>query len=319
MRILQLNNIQNTNFKSGLTAQILERESCIVPKQVENYFKNSPYNCNYYNFKNLDLKDNKAYALALRMCAEIFKNFSRNHNYSGYSYLKPKVFPSDIIVYNRDNLPDNMDSSKKDEFMKAFHTIGSYVPWSGTVIKNLKSSINIGSILIPNSIKKLEQLNEISDINKKEGFHSSGHFLSIFIHEWIHSIADYYLYQATDGGGKYDATLRAVKQKRLNDRENEIVRDILGEYASKQKDHQYSEVVAEAWAKFICDSLDKDCVHFKQDPVELMKNTPKEFRKILKKVSTIDVYEYSYITGKDKPSNRKAICFYPESHKQKTK
>ena len=229
MRILQLNNIQNTNFKSGLTAQILERESCIVPKQVENYFKNSPYNCNYYNFKNLDLKDNKAYALALRMCAEIFKNFSRNHNYSGYSYLKPKVFPSDIIVYNRDNLPDNMDSSKKDEFMKAFHTIGSYVPWSGTVIKNLKSSINIGSILIPNSIKKLEQLNEISDINKKEGFHSSGHFLSIFIHEWIHSIADYYLYQASDGGGKYDATLRAVKQKRLNDRENEIVRDILGD------------------------------------------------------------------------------------------
>lgn len=309
---MQINNIQQNTFKSGLTKQILEREANVRPKQIENYFKHSSYSTSRYDFKNLDLKDNKAYAAAFRMCAEIFKNFARKHHINGLYYTRPQVFPSDIIVLDEVDLSDDCPDGKKD-FMNSFHCITSHIFQLDSFIKSKSNDISIGSILVPNIFNTLEQINEISEHNKKTNFHSSGHFLNLFVHEWIHSLFDHYLYMETSGqsNSNYESTYNQYDSKKLNKKENEIVEDILGEYASKYCKHQYGEIIAEAWSKFICDSLDKDGVHFKKDPVEVMKKTPKEFRKILEKVSTIDIYEHNYLTGKDKLSCRKPICFYP--------
>ena len=72
--------------------------------------------------------------------------------------------------------------------------------------------------------------------------------------------------------------IKTLQNKRLLDNENSIVYDI---YATKPY-NQYLEVFSETLTKFICASL-KGC-EIKSNPIELIKNTPKEFQEILKKV-----------------------------------
>ena len=82
------NNIKYNTFKSGLNKQILQKEARVRPGQVENYFiRNAGYRNGLRDFKNIDLKNNKAYAVAFRLCADIFKNFSKKHNYSNMSWI----------------------------------------------------------------------------------------------------------------------------------------------------------------------------------------------------------------------------------------
>lgn len=311
---MRINNIQNNTFKSGLTKQILEKEAHIKPKQVENYFKNSPYSGRVPYFKNIDLKDNNAYALGVRMCAEIFKNFSRKHNLSGLSYAAPKIFPSDIIVFDKADLSDDLSNEEKKDYMNSFHAISCYIGKYNSPLKGLKKSIIPGSILIPNIVNRLKKLNELAEHNKKTNFHSTDHFLDLIVHEWLHCIEDNHLYSAIEAGGNYDSTVKHHGEKHLSKRECEIVADVLGEYSAECRKNQYNEVVAEAWTKFICESLDNDSVHFKKDPIEEMRKTSKEFQKILKKASTIDIYEHNYLTGEDKlrQFNNK-ICFHPSA------
>ena len=309
---MQVNSIQNNSFKSGLTPQILKNEANVNPKKVENYFKNSPYNSNRYDFRNLDLKNNKAYALAFRMCAEIFKKFSRKHNYGGRQYLASQVFPSDIIVFDKEDLADNLS----DAFMWSFHTVSCDISKHDSHFKNLKYTLGMGSILAPNVFDSLKKMNEYAEINsnRQNYYHSSSHFLNWCVHEWIHSISEYYLYRESAGfcGSNYEATVHHRQNAQLNNQEKQIVRDVLGEYAANAKTNQYDEIIAEAWTKFICSSLDKDSINFKKDPVDVMKKTPKEFRKILKKASTIHFYDYNYLKKETEPSSRSAMCFYPK-------
>ena len=64
--------------------------------------------------------------------------------------------------------------------------------------------------------------------------------------------------------------------------ENEIIYNELGEYATLPN-NQYLEVFSEAFTKFICDSLKG--VELIKNPIELLKSTPKEFQKILRKAT----------------------------------
>ena len=75
--------------------------------------------------------------------------------------------------------------------------------------------------------------------------------------------------------------IKKLQTKTLTSKENEIVFDFLGEYATNPE-NQYLEVFSEAFTKFICDSLKG--IELVKNPIELLKNTPDEFQKILKKV-----------------------------------
>lgn len=315
---MQIKNVQHNSFKAGLTKQLLKKEAHINPKQVENYFLTSPYRSRY-NFNNLDLKNNKAYAFAFRLCAEIFKNFSKKHNYSGCQWKKPVVFPSDIIVYNEDELSDDYSTEEKIKQMHSFNTLGSIIyDINQNPIKNLKRPMSLGTIHVPNIYSSLEQLNTEGDYAKQIHLTSSDHFLHLFVHENIHSFVYYYLY---DKAGccstcNFEPTRDHIREQRLDDHECAIVGDILGNYAATPDVNQYNEVVSEAWTKFICDSLDKDCVSFKKDPIEVMRKTPKEFQKILEKVSTIHYYTSNYFTGEVKRSIHLSDCFHPTIKKK---
>lgn len=140
-----------------------------------------------------------------------------------------------------------------------------------------------------NNKDSLEAINEQMEQNKKDKFLSSGHFLHQFIHEFIHAIQAKLVYNRNCD--EYERTMNNYLNKRLNKKENEIVADVLGEYASWQRQNhpQYSEIFAEAWTKCICDSLDENC-NLVDDPVEKMKKMPEEFQNILNEVSKIEFY-----------------------------
>jgi hypothetical protein len=79
-------------------------------------------------------------------------------------------------------------------------------------------------------------------------------------------------------------TMEDLNRKVLSPEETEIVKDQLSSY-SGEKEHQYFEVFSEAFTKLICSSLSDDCTHVLKNPVELLKQTPQEFQKIILKVS----------------------------------
>ena len=263
----------NINFGSGLTKQILEAEQKTKPYMIKRYFQQSNYK-DWADFYNIDFKNNKACALASRMCADIFKGFRKKHDYRNSYSMQELVFPHDLFVFNENELSKEL---KNNPYLDFFCT-------------------SDGSVFINNKYNCLEELNEFADKNKEMGYHSSGHFLSWFIHEWLHAIQNKLIYNLTShrGYGNFEQTkIKFFHERKLDNKENEIVEDILGKYATIHDSNtaQYSEVFAEAWTKFICDSLDKDCVHFKKDPVEEMKKTPTEFQKILEKVSKVEFYD----------------------------
>ena len=67
------------------------------------------------------------------------------------------------------------------------------------------------------------------------------------------------------------------------------------------------EAFAETWAKFICNSLNKECTGFIKDPIGELKKTPKDFREILKKVSTITLIQHKI--NPPTFNNRKVISY----------
>ena len=275
---MRIDKINNTGFKAGLTSQIMEIEKHTNPAKVQEYFKASPYT-DWLDFRyNLDFKDNKAFALACRMCANIFKKFREKHDYRfGFSNLN-LIFPRGIYAFN----PWELDDNRKDLSKKCFTTIDVD---DGL----LKTGQHVGAhtIFLNNRefITSLEQANYMHYRS-----HSSQHFLHVFIHEWIHAIQSKLIHDcAKCYGYDYKESINYTSNRQVSDKENEIVFDVLGAYAAKRQENgwQYPEIFAEAWTKFICDSLDDDCMNFKKDPIDELKKTPKEFREILKKVSKV--------------------------------
>lgn len=75
--------------------------------------------------------------------------------------------------------------------------------------------------------------------------------------------------------------IKNLETKKLTPKENEIIFDILGEYSTLPI-NQYLEVFSETFTKFICASLKG--TELSKNPIELLKNSPKEFQNIIKKV-----------------------------------
>ena len=75
--------------------------------------------------------------------------------------------------------------------------------------------------------------------------------------------------------------VKKLETKVLSKKENEVIYDNLGEYATKPI-NQYLEVFSETFTKFICNSL-KGAELFK-NPLDEIKNSNSDFQNIIQKV-----------------------------------
>ena len=281
---MNINKIQNnTNFKSGLTKEIIQMEKKVQPGRIKTSLYNSSYR-DWQDFYTLEFKKNKAHALASKLCTDIFIKFREKHDYRKNLSMMDMVLPHGLYVFDEDELQNPFPNGEHYHFVIRYS--------DKNILKN-KKYFDRQTIFLNNIFGSLEDINERMDIIKRKNSASTGHFLHCHIHEWIHAIQGKLLHHLTADGfssiGNYKNTYNYYGTQNLSEKENEIVADVLGLYAAKQDSStsQYSEIFAEAWTKFICNSLNKECTGFKKDPISELKKTPKEFKEIMKKVSTI--------------------------------
>lgn len=269
--------IDNINFKSNITKDLLIQEKRVKPRQVLKYLKNYPKK-DWGDFVQSDFKENKTIALISKLCINIFRNFQKKYDYrKGYSFQN-LVCPQDIYVFDRE-----IDKSFKD-FPVSFFT-----NFSSISINDNSKHFQKATVFLDNNISSLEELNSAIEKYYKDRLISSNHFLQPFVHEWIHSIFFKFINNITKkSGASYSRTIENFENKKLTNKEKEIVFDIVGEYPILST-NPYSELLAEAGAKFICDSLAEDCKSFKNNPIDLYKSTPNEFQKIMKKVLAVEI------------------------------
>ena len=264
------------NFKSGLTRELLS-----AGKRT----KIGPVERNMVKYgTEADFGKNRSIAFMNNLCCDIFENIQKKEG------IKLN-YPPFIIAYNRKNISD---LNFADNFC---------IPDTEEVLTN-DYPYPARSIFFNDKIK-LEELNQACDSFYNDKKISSSHFLSPVIHEWIHSFHLDYIYNKYGYGGDceylksvYDNRQMPQKTgynlllehetKTLSDKENSLVFDILGEYATKPL-NQYLEILAETMSKFICDSLSEDC-KLKKNPFDLIKKTPKEFQEIL--IKSINLSEF---------------------------
>ena len=281
---MKINKIQNnTNFKSGLTKEIIQMEQKVQPGRIKTSLYNSSYK-DWQDFYILEFNKNKAHALASKLCTDIFIKFREKHDYRGRCSMQDMVMPHGLYVFDENELRKPFPEGEHHYFVTSY---------SDNKILKSNKFFDRQTVFLNNILDSLEDMNEQMDINKKKNETSTGHFLHCHVHEWIHAIQGKLLYHLTAEGfssiGNYQNTFNYYDMQRLSEKENEIVADVIGLYGTKQEPgfSQYMEVFAEAWTKFICDSLNKECTGFKKDPISELKKTQKEFKEIMKKVSTI--------------------------------
>lgn len=261
--------VQNVNFKSGLSKKILLQEKFIMPKFQENLLAEQGVYA--------DFAKSKSVALINKFCREILEKFC------GY-FSKELAIPPMISVYK----PELAIKGENGNFC---------IPDTREVLKGEYPFI--GRSIFFRDKGNLEQIDSITEKLYQAKRTSSSHFLAPYLHEWLHSLHLDYIYTKHGYGGTCHALNDMYPKKNtqisgydlvekaenvvLSSKENEVVYDILGEYSTKEQ-NQYLEIFAETFAKFICDSLSKDCASFIKDPIDLIKKTPKEFQEILKKV-----------------------------------
>ena len=278
MKINQIKN--NFNFRAGYTSQIAQMEKKIVPRETKFFFKNLNRK-DLGDFYYIDFKDNKAVALGNRLCAEIFTKLRKIYDLRQNRSSQTLLFPKDIYVFNQ----------YESDICNASGFQNSWV--NAADIPNGLSTFYPGTVFIDNEINSLELFNNSAESLYKDNIWSSNHFLSHFIHEWLHAqfikmVKSIALYRTYD----YDKSMQAYLGQKLNEREKELVGNLIGTYAFSKETCQYAELYAESWTKFICAALSKDCQSFKRNPVELLRFMPKEFQVLLDKVSHIKMYSF---------------------------
>lgn len=265
--------INNTNFKSGLNSKILFKEKLIIPKKQEKIFMDR------YGTEAC-FAENKSAALANRICADIFVKLATG-------LKKILTFPPAIIIYDRKNLTDNNSTSN------------FCIPDTKEVLNN--DYPFLGRSVFFEQFKNLSYINDITEFQFKNKKTSSSHFLAPFIHEWLHSFQLDYIYKQFGYGGKCDylqeiyptkekrkngyMLLKELQNKQLSTKENEIIYEELGEYATLPQ-NQYLEIFSESFTKFICNSLAGNSII--KNPIEELSKTKKEFQDILHKVCSFD-------------------------------
>lgn len=266
---MNITNNSNTVFKSGLNLKTCFLEHSINPSKYENIFKDT------YGIETSFL-NNKSIALANTLCANIFVTLARK-------FKMNLVFPPVITAYNYKNLIAK-DSASNFCIPDTKEVLNNDYPYPGRSI----FFINSGNF---------NRINEITEYQYRNKKTSSSHFLSPFIHEWLHSLHLDYIYNKFGYGGDCDylkkiypkkmsfingfELLKKLETKTLTTEENNIIFDILGEYSTKPQ-NQYLEICSETFTKFICDSLNG--TKLVKNPFELLKKTPVEFQNILYKI-----------------------------------
>ena len=276
---MNINNINNLNteknFKSGLSYKTIIKEKFSNPKTTEQLFINKYGIEAFFN-------NNKSAACANEFCLNIFYNLAKRLN---LCFSVPPV----INIYKKKNL---INADNADNFC---------LPDTMNVLKN--DYPFPGRSLFFKEFKNLKEIDENVELLYDKRKTSSNHFLSPFIHEWLHSIHLDLIYSKLGYGGDcsylneiYPAKnttkngvsfLKELETKVLSNKENNIIYDVLGKYATLSQ-NQYLEIFSEAFTKFICESL-KDC-ELIANPLEKLHKTPLEFQKIFKKVCSIEEY-----------------------------
>lgn len=266
---MDINNIENLSFGSGLNAKIKIKEKFIFPQKLESDFANN------YGVE-ANFIQNKSVALANKFCVKIFEKLAE-------IYKQKVILPPCITVFDRNCLIDKKSASN------------FCIPDTKEVIKG--EYPYPGRSIFFQNFKDLSEIDDITEFQYNNKRTSSSHFLAPFIHEWLHSFHLNAIYNKFGYGGnceylrkKYPSKtqgitgfdiIKQLQTKTLTSKENEIIFNTLGEYAT-QPENQYLEVFSESFTKFICSSLKG--VELVKNPIELLKNTPEEFQKILKKI-----------------------------------
>ena len=266
---MKINHSENLAFHSGFTTKIAIEEKLVNPTKIETNFMNS------YNVE-ASFNQNKSAALANKFCADIFTKLA---DVTKNSY----TFPPCIKLYDKKYLTD---ISLAENFC---------IPDTKEVLTN--DYPFPGRSIFFKEFKKLRYVDDITEFQYKNKRTSSPHFLAPFIHEWLHSLQLDSIYNKFGYGGNCDYLnsiyptknqkitgfdlIKNFQTKTLTPKENEIVYDVLGEYATLPI-NQYFEVFSEAFTKFICASLEG--VKLVKNPIDLLKMAPKEFLNILSKI-----------------------------------
>lgn len=270
------NNTYKLSFKAGLTKRILFQNFLISTKKNEEEFLKK------YGTE-ADFKSNKTVAYANKSCCNLFSELLHKLN-------KNILFPPCIKVYEKKELIEK-DCANNFCIPDTKSVLNDDYPFPGR------------SIFFYN-YKSLEDIDNIVEKQFKNKKTSSPHFLAPFIHEWVHSLHLDYIYSKYGYGGtckfmhqqyptKYSKVngfdiIKNLADKQLTEKENEIIFEELGEYSTRPV-NQYFEIFSEAVTKYICESLSG--VKLIKNPIDLFKNSSKEFQNIFKKVSKLDINE----------------------------
>lgn len=267
MKILATDN--NTNFKSGLTNKILFKEKHINTGRQTKIFANR------YGIE-ANFLENKSAALANKLCMDIFKELAVKFNLT----IAP---PPAIFIYEPQNIVDNTSPAN------------FCIPDTKEVLKN--EDPFAGRSIFFENFDNLELINNATEYSFNDKISSSPHFLAPFIHEWLHCFQLDHIYKNFGYGGNCEylksiypdkntsingiQLIKDLQTKTLTDKENEIIFDNLGEYATRPF-NQYLEIFSEAFSQLICNSLDKG--KLTKSPLDELNKKSPEFQKLLRKI-----------------------------------
>lgn len=240
-------------FKAGLNSKIVSLQNEIYTKNIENFLFSN-------NHIQTDFRGNKPIAIASFLSINILDNL-------GKIFQNLKFWTPSINVYH------------KKELISEGNIHNFCIQEKQLVLKN-KSPFEKGAIFyIPQN--SLEEMNSINEHDYAIGNRSSNHFLAEIIHEMMHVV---YLNYITK---KYPQSERQVlknlENKTFSISENSVIKHTLGKYATTSQ-NQYHEVFAETFTQLFCNAISSNGCSLIKNPIDNLKNYPREFRVILKKV-----------------------------------
>ncbi len=243
-------NTNKVSFKAGLTPVLRKEIQHTDCKAVQNIIKDT--------FETeADFAGNKLLAKLMHDSLNICRQISEKYK------LPFDIYPPKIKVYNNQELASYEDVHFGfciGEKFKVLKKEPEY-PVRSVFIKNIKDSASIFN----DSVDKWYKMNIIS---------SDSVFLP-FLHELMHNI---HMKLVFDKSG-YDKGLIEMKKMsgQMPSFDRCIIRDEIGEYASKSKAELFPEVVS----KLICESMDEDNIITK-NPMDNLKNLPEFIRSFIK-------------------------------------
>ena len=265
-----LNNVsvQNkVNFTAGLRNSYYKEFSQISVNQIEKYFLSN------YNVQT-NFLDNKQLAIGNFLILRIYEKLNKRY---------PTVFRV---------LTPNVYVFENNELINPNATNAFCIPDIKRVLKKYPP-FEMRSIFFRQNSYTIKDIDDISEVNYNNKSTCSAHFLSSFLHEWIHNTHLDLLYRKYGYDGNSLLGKRLYNKKKDNvsynkvkalfnttftDKEQELIKNYVGEYATLNP----FEFFAETLTKFICDSLGNNLLP-NESIFEKFNNYPDVFTRIFTK------------------------------------